>query len=162
MPKPNMYVGAQSVTTLLALTEANFRDAGPYDYNLVAKTNRAAPAGAGGECIFPALFLTTVHTAAVALYITPLVDGVALETQRLALPAAAADTVTAHEIGLSVPVLVGGNEVGRVYPRGTWFQVLIETRFDNVAEIAAKVAVDAIEFEYEVVRESKQPAGVTQ
>lgn len=161
MSKPNIYLGAQGLSTLLALDPTARRDAPGYDYNLLALTNRAAPAGVGGECIFPALYFVTVHTAAVALFVTVLVDNVALETQRLDLPAAALDSVTAHELGLSVPVLVDGAEVGRVYPRGTWAQVRVETRFDNAAYMAAAVAVDGIEIEHEVVRETKQPSGVT-
>lgn len=126
-------------------------------FNASGKSNRVAPAGAGGECIFTVLYLTTTHfDVNVSLFITPYVDGVALTRQRLNLvgvPGTDGETKV-NEIGLSVGHSIAAVERLRYAPRGTWFQVLVETDAAVVALGAVQVA--EVNVEYEVVRESKE------
>lgn len=157
MARPKLFFGTRNLNAFL---EANrgYLDRS-VNYDLYAKTNRYAPAGAGGEAIFTSLYAVVTHTATMTLYITPILDGTALETQQIALVqnAQAARQTRAFELGLSVPVLVGGVEKGRVSPRGTWLQVLVETRFATNGQTPAQVLIDGLEMEYQVVRESQQP-----
>lgn len=160
MPKPHSFFGQRGDSHILELDGETYIDHDSYSYNLRARSNRYFPAGIGGEAIFPALYFTTIHNAAVSLFVTPIVDGVTLETQRLDLPNLGSNVASAHELGLSVPVIVSAVEVGRVYPRGTWLEVLVETRFDNDLYLASRVSVEGMECEYEIVRESRQASGV--
>lgn len=125
-------------------------------YNALGKSDPLAPAGSGGECIFPSLYLVLVHEGdAVTLRVTPIVDEVALEFTDIALPLVAERKVTNHEIPVSVPYIVGDIEVARFAPRGTWIQVQVDTISDGVVELLAKLRVDSVDVEYEVVRESQ-------
>lgn len=136
----------------------NYLDRGEV-YNLYAKTNRYAPAGAGGECIFTSLYAVFTFKKSMLVYVTPILDGAELETQTIQLlqnPTASRQT-RAFELGLSVPLAVAGIERGRVAPRGTWMQTLVETRFNLSDQKPAQLIVDGIELEYEIVRESQMP-----
>lgn len=161
MPTPHLYFGQHTESMLLELDGDTFMDAG-VSYNLRAKTNRVAPADTGGECIFTAVYLTTTHVAASHLFMTPLVDGLPLETQRIDLTdPLGIETTLVHELGLSVPLVIATIERARFAPRGTWFQALVHTEFDGVTRMASKLVIESIEVEREIVRESKQAAGVT-
>lgn len=99
------------------------------------ETNRIAPAGIGGEAIFTALVLSVVHTAAVTVRMTPIVDDVvydgvsapdAVIEVTLPQPLSGARTWYRKEFGLSQPWVVGGTDRGRFALRGTWLQLRIE------------------------------------
>jgi len=150
---PKLFFGTRGSTGLLEV-DRGYKDRGII-YDLYAKTNRYAPAGAGGECIFPSLYAVVTFTETMLLYLTSLVDGVALETLIIPLVSAGSARQTrSFELGLSVPLMVGGVEKGRQAPRGTWYQCLVETRFDAVANLPNQLIIEGLEVEYEVVRET--------
>lgn len=128
-------------------------------YEMLARSRPYAPAGAGGEAIFTMLYLVTTHyDVSVSLFVTPYVDFAALATQQIDLIGAAnpANKSTVHELALSVPYIVGGIERLRVAPRGTWFDVKVETKIAAGNPASARVVIDGGEVETEIVRESKQ------
>jgi hypothetical protein len=95
-------------------------------YQVRARSDRVAPAGIDGECIFPAVYFAISHTMAVDLTIVPVVDDVELDPITLSLEAKSARTLERFEVGLSVPLLDGvGAERGRIAPSGCWFQLLV-------------------------------------
>lgn len=155
---PKLILGRGAATpSVLRANGSSYQD-DSVNQNASGKTNKVAPAGAGGECIFTTLFLTTTHyDVNVSLFITPFVDGVALARQRLNLVGVVASDgeTKVNEIGLSLPYAPGGVEKIRTMPRGTWFQVLIET--DAAIVALGACIVSEVEVEYEVVRESKEP-----
>jgi hypothetical protein len=154
MAAPKLFFGRIDDPTLLE-ADAGYTDDG-VAYDLRAHTQRVAPAGTGGECIFPTLYLTTTHYEnTVRVYVTPFVDGAALEQQMVELvgvPGSTGET-RVHEIALYVPYLRDGVEEMRVAPRGTWLAVEVETRYAEALGTAGPQAVDLIEYEVEVVRE---------
>lgn len=153
MPIPHLFFG-QTANVLLELDATTSTDAGA-PYSLYAVSNRVAPAGAGGECIFPVLYLTVTYASAGAIDVTPLVDGIALERQRVSLPGPGGVAETkVYELGVSVPYLVEGVERARFAARGTWLQVRVETN--------DPITVESIEAEVEIVRESKVASGEVQ
>lgn len=152
-----LIVGRGAATPSLMRTNgASYQD-DSVNFNASGKSNRVAPAGAQGECIFTVLYLTTTHfDVNVSLFITPIVDGVSLTRQRLDLvgvPGTDGETKV-NEIGLSIPYTPAGTELLRYAPRGTWFQVLVET--DNSLVALGACIVSEVEVEFEVVRESKE------
>ncbi len=157
MAAPKLFFGTRNANAMLEVDRSFLDRAAKYD--LYAKTNRYAPAGAGGECIFTSLYAVFTFTASMVLYLTPILDGANLETITVTLtqnPTATKQS-KAFELGLSVPLLVAGVERGRVSPRGTWLQVLAETRHVINGTTGTQVVIDGIEVEYEIVREAQQP-----
>lgn len=127
-------------------------------YNLLARSERFAPAGPEGECIFTALFVSTRHyTSDVSWWLTPYVDSVALATQQITLTGAATTIGNrrSQQLGLSLPYVRSAVEICRTAPRGTWFELLVETRYASA--IAAKQIIESIVLEWEPVRETMQP-----
>jgi len=115
--------------------------------------------GIGGEAIFPGLFLTITGDAGGTVEITPIIsgqraDGTAfdteLETQVIEFPAAATRYSIPYHFGLSVPLIVGGAEVGRFAPRGTWFRTRVVIRQHTPGDLIAEGQA----VEMTVVRES--------
>ena len=156
---PHVYIGQRASNIILESDKTTFLDRNAYYYNLYAKTNRYAPAGAGGEAVFPAIYVTVTHFTAGEIYVTPIVDGVALERQKVVLVAAGGvKTTKVYEYGVSMPVTIAAVEVARVYGRGTWIQVLVETV--NGAGSVGRVIIESVEAEYEVVREWKQSGAI--
>ena len=156
MAAPKLFFGTRGSTGFMEV-DRGYLDRGVI-YNLYAKTNRYAPAGAGGECIFPSLFVVVTFTQTMLLYLTPYVDGVALETKVIGLNANLSSTrqTRVFELGLSVPVMLSGVERSRQAPRGTWFQCLVETRFNGTTDVPNQLIVEGLEVEYEVVRETME------
>ncbi len=156
MPTPNTFLGTRGTNALLKI-DTNYIDRAEA-YDLDAKTNRYAPAGEGGECIFTSLYCVLTYKAHVTVYFTPILDGVELETQSVVLDQNAAITsqTVSRELALSVPITVAGVERGRVSPRGTWMQFRVTTQF-AVGGGATQVVVEGLVLEFEVVRESKMP-----
>jgi len=131
-------------------------------YDLYAMTDPLRPAGADGEAIFPSLYAVVSHTAAMTLYFTPYLDGAALDTKTITLVqnALATRQTRSFEFGLSVPVTHLATTRARVAPRGTAFQVLVETRHIANATTPAQVIIEGLAVEYEIVREAMQPGKV--
>jgi hypothetical protein len=152
MATPKLFFGTRNANAMLEVGRG-YLDRGE-DYALSAKTNKYAPAGAGGECIFTSLWAVFTFTATMVVYVTPIVDEVALERQTVNLVQNALYTRHSEivELGLSVPITVAAVERGRVSPRGTWFQALVETE-----DVEVQLIVDGLEVEYEVVREGRMP-----
>lgn len=152
MQAPQLLFGQGGGNKVLLASSSAADDDG-VDFNLLATTNRLAPAGAGGEAIFTALWLVVTHTMDVDLVFTPLLDGLALESQTVALSAGAARVTARFRLGLSVPFLNPlGTEVMRTAPRGTWFQVRIAT---TGGMAAGDLLIEGCELEHEVVRASQ-------
>lgn len=127
-------------------------------YNMTARSERIALAGISGECIFTSLFVATRHyDTNVTFWLTPYVDSVALATQTIALVGAANTNGIrqSYQLGLSLPYVRSAVEICRTAPRGTWFELLVETQYASA--IAAKQILESLELEYEVVRETLQP-----
>lgn len=117
---------------------------------LIAESNPIAPAGPGGESAFYSLVFVFLHTMAVSVVVTPIVDGVDLENQSILLTEKARRTRVQVELGLSIPILYQDVERGRCAPRGTWFSVRLA-----VAEITTgDLIVEGVAVEQEVVAES--------
>lgn len=154
MAAPKLFFGTRGSTGFMEV-DRGYLDRGII-YNLYAKTNRYAPAGAGGECVFPSLYVVVTFTQSMLLYITPIVDGASLETQVIGLNANLTSTrqTRIFELGLSVPVMLGATERGRQAPRGTWFQALVETRFNGTTDVPNQLIIEGLEVEYDVVRET--------
>lgn len=157
MAAPKLFFGTRNTNALLQVGRG-YQDR-VMNYDLDAKTNRYAPAGAGGECIFTSLYAVVTFTRNLVLSITPIVDGAELETQEIRLTQNLTESrqTRAFELGLSVPVTVAAVERARVSPRGTWFQVRVQTTFEATGDTPQSVIIDGLEVEYQVVRESQQP-----
>jgi hypothetical protein len=153
MPTPRLFYGRRLGVALLQ-SETTVADDGQA-YDLLLRSDRIVPAGFGGEAIFPVLYLATTHYAAnVTLFVTPYVDSVALDTQQVVLvgvPGSSGEH-RVHELALHQPFLVDGIERLRTAPRGTFFQVKVETRAGLGSPIGL-VEIDLIDVEVEVVRE---------
>lgn len=156
--RPELHVGLRDSEPAVLRVGQTFLDDGVC-YELLARTRRTAPAGAGGECIFTNLYVATTHFGSdVTLYLTAIVDGVRMQTQALVLLAADGSVegeTTVHELSLMEPYMVATVERLRHAPRGTWFEVEIAVRCGEEVVPAALIA-DEIEVEFEIVRESMQ------
>lgn len=144
-------------TGKIAQVGINYTDDGA-TYDVLAHSERVAPGGVGGECIFTSLFVVTRHfTTNCTWWLTPIVDGVALEQQRIDLVGAATTTGirTSHQLGLSLAYVRSAVEILRTAPRGTWFELLVETKASSVA--LGKQMIESVYVEHEVVRETQQP-----
>lgn len=149
---PVLFMGRADSAVLVRVGEGYIDDG--IAYSVLARTDRVAIAGSGGECIYTGLYLVTVHEGGpYTLHVTPVVDGAALEEIALALPGVAERTTMTHELPVSIPLLDANDvELARFAARGTWVQVQVEVR-----GVSGFVRSDAVEVEYEVVRETLQP-----
>jgi hypothetical protein len=157
MASPKLFFGTRRTNAMLQVGRG-YLDRG-LEYDFDAKTNRYAPGGSAGECIFISLYAVVTFTASMVFSLMPIVDGVELEAQTITLVqnATATRQTRVFELGLSVPVLIGGVERARVSPRGTWFQIRAATGFVVSGDPANQLVVDGLTLEYLVVRESQQP-----
>jgi len=154
MAGPLLYAGSR--TAQLFQIGSGYAD-GSAVYNLSARSHRMAPAGSNGECIFTRLAVTTRHyTSNVTFWLTPLVDSVALATQQIALVGAATTigVATTHQLALSLPYVRSSVEILRTAPRGTWFELLIETQYASA--IASKQIIESVVLEWDPVRGTQQ------
>lgn len=158
---PRLFFGTRAGAALLE-AGVGLDDNGEV-FSVRARTNRVAPLGSTGECIFTRLFFTVVHHSPVSFQLTPIIDGRAYATQEVTLDGTAPpdgpfteDTrlVDEVEIGLSEPYLVGGVERLRQSPRGTWIEVQL------TADDETYLRVDHMEVEYARVRARARPQGV--
>lgn len=119
---------------------------------VLAESDPISPARPGGESVFYGLTVVVLHTMAVTIVVTPIVDGVALETQNIVLTTKATRTREQVELGLSVPIMDAEDppvERGRCAPRGTWFQV----RLSVTAIATGDLIIEGVALEQEVVSE---------
>lgn len=157
MSAPILFVGSRSGTLLRV--GVGYQD-GSSVYNLLARSERVAPAGQNAECIFTRLAVATRHyTSNVTFWVTPYVDNVALATQQITLTGAATTTGIrqSHQLGLTLPYIRSAVEITRTAPRGTWFELLVETQYASA--IAGKQIIESVELEYEPVRGTHQSEG---
>lgn len=123
---------------------------------LAVQWDELVPAGAGGEAIFTALYLTVTGSMAVTLTVTPHLDGAALadEAVRVQVAGGSARKVQHFEIPLGRTAKgADGQAFGRYAMRGTRFSVRVEA----AALADGELILDSIEVEHEAVRESKRP-----
>ncbi len=159
-PVPALFAGQASEPILMRIGSGYTDDGEPYE--MYGLSDPVAPAGEGGEVMFTLLYVTTRrYDSDVSFWFTPIIDGVAQSTQRLDLAASASDQgeFETHEIGLSI--LHSGVVPFRYAPRGTWFQLLVETRYDSDGGTAAAQIIESVELEFEVVRESRPTSDTT-
>ena len=151
--EPRLFFG-QGGGNSLYRSDASAADDGGAAFDLLAMTNRVAPGGAGGEAIFTVLWLPLTYTMVATVRITPILDGVALDSQEVALAGKSERTTQRWKFGLSVPYKDALNvEQGRFAARGARFQAKVET----VGGLAAgHLIVEGIELEHEVVRASQK------
>jgi len=147
------------------LADTGARDGG-VRFGLIAKSNPLAPGGFGSECVFTGCYVAIRHTMAVTVRLTPFIDGMELTDCRtsIALPAHASPQRQVIEVGwfqnLRDP-LDTSVVVARVFPRGAYAQLLIETFTDDGAGglrpglETGEFVVETAELEYEVVRETR-------
>ncbi len=100
---------------------------------------------------------TTTFDDEVVLFVTPYVDFVALETQRITIPGAANpdNKQTVHEMALSLPFIRDDVEIMRTAPRGAFIDVKVETDIGGGFGTSARQIVDGFEIECEIVQDSR-------
>ncbi len=116
---------------------------------LLAESDPISPAGPGGESAFYGLTIVVLHTMAVTIVVTPIVNGVALETQNIVLTSKATRTREQFELGLSIPITHAAVERGRCAPIGTWFQV----RLSAAAIATGDLIIEGVALEQEIISE---------
>ena len=119
---------------------------------VLVESDPISPAKPGGESVFYGLTFVFLHTMAVTIVVTPIVDGVALETQNIVLTSKATRTREQVELGLSIPIMDAEGppvERGRCAPRGTWFQA----RLSITAIATGDLIIEGVALEQEVVSE---------
>lgn len=130
-------------------------------YNLLAKSDPDAPAGAGGECAFHAVYVFVLHEVAVPIRVTPYVDGVALtsKTVALAAPIGRQRRIIKAPIIKRFPSSVAGYATSSSFAaRGAWIQVLVETAW-GVSDSPGYVSVEGAEVERTILRNASLVAG---
>jgi len=158
MLTPQLVVGRGNGTPALLKVGVGYLD-DDLHYEMLGRSAPYAPAGSGGECAFFSIYLITkTFDTDVALFVTPIIDGVAMPTQRVDILGVALSKGEQRvtEIGLSKAYSPAGVEELRYAPRGTWISVQIETKILTGAGVAAKQIVDGVECEFEIVRETKE------
>lgn len=144
MSAPILLFGEIDRAVLAAPEVGRGDDAAPVTMRV--RSNRVAPDGPGGEALFEAVIITLRHQAAQTVTLRAYVDDVLVQTTALALPAQPVLRSRTLEVRLSVPVLVGTVERGRVRPRGAWLQVELESVGTE------PLAVDGCDLEFTSVR----------
>lgn len=119
---------------------------------------RAAPAGADGECCFTGVVLACTWLEAGTATVQAFVDNqpVELGTVTFVDPGGVARTESFF-LPLTVPIkgLDGVTVVGRRYPRGAWVE--IEVTLPGAG--GTRAWIDGIEIEFEVMRAGRDGAG---
>lgn len=158
MQLPILVLGRADAPVLLKQGDGYLDD--DLTFDLRGRSAPFMPAGLGGEAAFYTIYLTTTHFApTTTLRVTPRVDGVTLPFTDVVLntvPGAEGEQ-REHEIGLSLPYMVGGVERLRYAPRGNWMDVTIETVRAAGIGVGERTIIDGIEVEFEVVQEGKEP-----
>lgn len=127
------------------------RDDAAVPVDLFAQTNKVAPAGIGGECIFTNLYLAITHSGLTdyTLFVTPILDNDELPTLALIVPGTSKPTVAeVFEVGLA-ETFAG---VQTHAPRGVWFSFKLQG--DGTLP-DGDLIIEGASLEYEVVRETQ-------
>ncbi len=104
---------------------------GSFDFGkrlrLWIETRAVAVAGLGQEAIMSNLYIciTRSNAASAQINVTPILDGIDLETELITLAGTTFPLTEVLEIPLSVPFSRDGIERGRTSPRGVWFSYRI-------------------------------------
>jgi hypothetical protein len=149
-----MALGRADVAALLMAHSPTYQDDG-LNYDLLARSNRVALAGIGGEVAFYMLYLALAFEQPTPIAVTALIDDVRQPTKLYNLVGVGARKNVILEVSLLVPFtgdVPGGATRGLFAPRGSWIQVEIASAFPGAA---AFVQIDGVECEHEVVREGK-------
>lgn len=159
-PIPKLFLGRKDTVAEVfkwndGATDGSNGGAGDTIYPL-AKSVRWAPGGAGGEAIFPRFWIALTYDMTVTLRFTPVVDGIPQDgtggtddlRQTLALTAGGSRVTERYEFVLAKQY---DSDALRLYLRGCWFQLLIDT---TTTLGAGTLIIEQPEIEYEVVRES--------
>lgn len=157
--------GARSDGEVFLSDPANLDDDGTA-VTLRAVTATWAPTGWWGESIWRTMTLVTSANVGCTVLMTPIVDGVALDTAPdctvqfvLATPEAGQRTQVRSVVALSRPVQIGTSEVKKVGLRGSWVQFLVETVGEVMlpeGETNPDLRFEAIETEVEPMLRSQQ------
>lgn len=134
-------------------------------FTVYAKTRPVELAGASGEAIFSALFLVVTWTMAVALRVTPIVDGVAYdgtngttdERQTVTLDAQTtrkSETFLLPTMRRLLDPVDPDITMSRYFMRGTRFQALVES-VDELGE--GTLIFDGLDLEGKAVTDTKVP-----
>lgn len=106
-------------------------DEGSFDFGkrlrLWIETRPVALAGLSGEVVVSNLYICVTRNNVVSaqINVTPILDGVDLETKLITLAGTSFPLTEVLEIPLSVPFSRDGIERGRTSPRGVWFSYRI-------------------------------------
>lgn len=155
--QPHLLLGQGGGNALYLVDAAAADDAGTV-FDILATTNRVAPAGAGGDVLFRTLWVAVTYTMAVILKFTPILDGAALESQTVTLAVQSVRKVQRFRLGLSKKNLdTYGVEVSRTGARGAFLQVKVET---SGGCAAGDLIVDGLEVERRILKGAYQKAEV--
>jgi hypothetical protein len=162
MAAPKLFFGLRDEASLFE-ADVDDEDDDGVDFESGGKTNRLAPAGPRGECLFCFFGLTFSWTGGpydvtvlptvdeVVGDAAPAADGVTLLGQVITLPDAGDERVTdTFEIPILEVYRRGNIERLRNHPRGRWIQA--DIRWGSIRT----VIVDNLDVEYEIVRETQQ------
>lgn len=148
------FFGSADAAVLLRAHDDSYQDDG-LNYDLLARSNRVALAGAGGEIAFYMLYLTVSYEQPTPIAVTAIIDDQRQPTKTFNLAGVGARKNVIVEVSLLVPFAAdvpGYATRGLFAPRGCWLQVEIGSAFPGAA---AFVQIDGVECEHEVVREGK-------
>lgn len=152
----SLFLGESGGGRLLQADQGSHDDGVPVYARL--ETVAAGP-GVGGEAIFPALYLALTHDVDATIDITPILSGMnddgtpferELEVQQILVAATAERMTVQHQLGLSEPYLVDGEEMGRWAPRGNQFRARVVALVHSQGDLV----FEGIGVEMEVVTES--------
>jgi hypothetical protein len=150
--QPRLVVGrGGGVPAMLTVGSGYTDDSVAYD--LLASTDRLAPAGVSGECAFYFLYVAIEHDVAIpVLRVTPIVDGVAL--RRATTTSRSRPRVTSRSWrSRSRAVPEHDAELPQPRPvRAAWN--LDRGKVETVGGLAGYAALHGCEVEHEVVREA--------
>ena len=150
MDAPTLVMGGAG--SLLAMdAEGVYTDDGT-EYELVARTNRIAPNGIGGECIFTTVFVAVTFRAPFSIRVTPVLDGIPDYTQSAEISNAqtlAERQTHLFEIGFSQEYTDSGGRKRRRFYRGTWWQV--EFGMPCPPEMQDEFIIEGVDVEFEGV-----------
>ncbi len=133
------------------------RDDAAVPVDMFAQTNKLAPAGVGGECIFTNLYLVVTHsgTSAYTLVVTPILDNDELTQISITIPGVAKPAVAeVFEIGLAQTYAAGQTHA----LRGVWFSFKVEG--DGTLP-DGDLIIEGASLEYEIVRETQAAQNAT-
>ncbi|MDZ7418791.1 MAG: hypothetical protein ONB52_21920 [candidate division KSB1 bacterium] len=113
-----------------------------------------APAGAGGEAVFTAVYLVATLEGQGTIWLTPIVDGTEYTEQAISFDFPTRQEAATYEIGLSRPLVSGGAERARFALRGTWFALKVKAQ---LVSTSGTIILEGVEVEHAVVQETRTP-----